>query len=114
MLTFRQGQICIADLNPPHGDEMSKVRPVVVASQDELNEASQTVVVFPISTSVYREDPRIVFIKRDARNGLRSDGGIVPFHIRAISKKRLKQAIGRISGEQLSQALEVLRLTLNM
>ena len=43
----------MADLDPRVGGEIRKVRPVVVVSQDEMNQYLDTVVVCPLTTALH-------------------------------------------------------------
>ena len=45
--------IYFADLNPTVGGEIRKVRPVVVVSQNEMNQFLDTVVVCPLTTALH-------------------------------------------------------------
>jgi len=49
-----RGQICVANLNPSRGQQLGKLRPVVVNQADELAaNGSTTVIVLPLTTQVY-------------------------------------------------------------
>ena len=45
--------VYIADLNPTKGAEIRKVRPVVVVSQNEMNQVLDTVVVCPLTSRLH-------------------------------------------------------------
>lgn len=111
-MAIQPGDIYFADLNPPSRQftrEMSKERPVVIASIAELNEASEVVIILPISRSMLiPDDANAVYLKKDSRNNLDYDSAVYPLHIRGISKARLKRRIGRLSPEQLDSALLIL------
>ena len=49
----RRYAVYFADLNPTVGGEIRKVRPVVVVSQDEMNQYLDTVVVCPLTTALH-------------------------------------------------------------
>ncbi len=111
--TIRRGQVYLADLNPPHAvhkNEPSKIRPVVIASIDDFNQSAATVIVFPISKSVYPDDSTIVYVRHSAQNGLDYDGGILPFLVRGISKGRLQKQLGWVTQSQIDEAVEKLNL----
>jgi mRNA interferase MazF len=51
---MRRGEVWVANLNPPRGREIGKVRPVVVMQCDELDAAvTPMVVCLPLTTQVY-------------------------------------------------------------
>ncbi len=56
MATFpKRYEIYFADLNPTVGGEIRKVRPVVVVSQNEMNQFLDTVVVCPLTSVLHRQ-----------------------------------------------------------
>jgi mRNA interferase MazF len=90
--------ICLADLNPTIGSEMSKVRPVVVISQDAMNRNLETVVICPLTSKLHptwRSRLQIICAGKPAE--------IAVDQIRTISKQRLKQKIDRLSAEDAAQ-----------
>ncbi len=51
---MRRGEIWVANLNPPRGNEIGKIRPVLVMQTDLLSaEITPMVVVLPLTTRVY-------------------------------------------------------------
>ena len=90
--------IYFADLNPSIGSEISKVRPVVVVSQDAMNQYLETVVVCPLTSRLHprwRSRLQIICAGKAAE--------IAVDQIRAISKKRLRDKIDQLSAAQASQ-----------
>jgi mRNA interferase MazF len=106
-----QGEIWFADLNPTKGSEQSGKRPVVIISGDTLNDALPIVIVAPI-TSRIKSYPTCVLLLASKTNGLKKDSEVVPFQIRAISKKRLTKRIGNITGNELREIFKGLFLAL--
>lgn len=49
----RRYEIFIADLNPTIGSEIRKVRPVVIVSENDMNQLLATVVVCPLTTAIH-------------------------------------------------------------
>ena len=49
MAVVRRGDIVLASLDPTVGVEIRKTRPVVVVSNDHINELSQLAVVVPLT-----------------------------------------------------------------
>lgn len=97
-LEIKRYAIYFADLNPTIGSEIKKVRPVVVISQDEMNNYLETVVVCPLTSKLHpkwRTRIQIKCTKRDAE--------IAVDQIRTISKLRLKKKIDQLSGNQAAQ-----------
>ena len=99
-------EIYFADLNPSLGSEISKVRPVVVISQDVMNQHLETVVVCPLTSKLHpqwRSRLQITCAGKLAE--------IAVDQIRAISKQRLKQKIDQLSsGESLQLRLLITKM----
>jgi mRNA interferase MazF len=105
MKIIRYG-VYLADLNPTQGAEMSKVRPVVVVSLDEMNAALDTIVICPLTTRLH---PRW-----RSRLQIRCAGKpaeIAVDQIRAISRSRLR---GRIDFLTPLAALQLRQLITEM
>ena len=84
--------IYLADLNPTQGAEMSKVRPVVVVSLEEMNAVLDTIVVCPLTTSLHprwRSRLRVKCAGKPAE--------IAVDQIRAISSSRLRRRIDALT-----------------
>jgi mRNA interferase MazF len=97
-LTPKRYEIYLADLNPTIGSEISKVRPVVVISQDEMNCHLETLVVCPLTSRLHPK----------WRSRLQVDcagqvAEIAVDQVRTISKQRLKQKIDQLSDENSAQ-----------
>ena len=94
----RRYTIYFADLNPTVGEEIHKVRPVVVVSQNEMNQFLDTVVVCPLTSTLHpawRSRLQILCAGRAAE--------VAVDQIRAISKRHLKRRIDRLSATDASR-----------
>ena len=88
----RRYSIHFADLNPTVGAKIHKVRPVVVVSQNEMNQFLGTVVVCPLTTSLHpgwRSRIQIQCAGKPAE--------IAVDQIRTLSKQRLRNRIDRLA-----------------
>ena len=94
----RRYAIYFADLNPTVGAEIRKVRPVVVVSQNEMNQYLATVVVCPLTASLHPDWRSRIQIRCAGK-----DAEIAVDQIRAISKRRLKQEIDRLTQENAAR-----------
>jgi mRNA interferase MazF len=95
--------IFFADLNPTIGGEIKKIRPVIIISQDEMNEYLETVVVCPLTSKLHplwRSRLQIVCAGEQAE--------IAVDQVRTISKQRLKKKIDRISSEDAAQLRRII------
>ncbi len=90
---IKRGDVFYADLNPVKGSEISKIRPVLVISNDNNNKFSNTITVIPISSAkdknVY---PFEVYL--DAKEANLGKNSILKVNqIRTIDKIRLKNKV---------------------
>ncbi len=95
--------IYFADLNPTVGSEISKVRPVVIVSQDAMNQYLDTVVVCPLTSTLHpqwRSRLQITCAGKEAE--------IAVDQIRTISKKRLREKIDQLPATQASQLRRII------
>lgn len=85
-------EVYFADLNPAQGSEIRKIRPVVVVSQNAMNNYLETVVICPLTSSLHptwRSRQQISCAGKAAE--------IAVDQIRTISKTRLRQKIDTLS-----------------
>jgi len=97
-LDIKRYEIYFADLNPTIGGEIKKVRPVVIISQDEMNQYLETVVVCPLTSTLHpqwRTRLQISCMDKEAE--------IAVDQIRTISKQRLKKKIDKLSKIEAAQ-----------
>lgn len=114
-LPILRGQIYHADLkpkNPKYPNEPLRDGYVVVASTNELNAAAGTVVIFPISKSVYADNPNQVLLRPDGKNNLSIESAILPFLVRGIPKERLQTQTGWVTREQIDKAIGILNIAI--
>ena len=96
-------EIYSADLNPTVGGEIRKVRPVVVVSQNELNQFLDTVVVCPLTSILHPQWRSRLQIRCAGK-----DAEIAVDQIRTISKQRLRKRIARLSAEEAIQLRRII------
>ncbi len=94
----RRYAIYSADLNPTVGGEIRKVRPVVVVSQNEMNQFLDTVVVCPLTSTLHPQWRTRMQIQCAGK-----EAEIAVDQIRPISKQRLRRRIDRLSAEEAAQ-----------
>jgi len=90
--------IFLANLDPTVGSEQEKTRPVLVVSEEEINQLLSCVNVLPITSMKTNRNiyPNEVFIS-SMKSGLQKDSIILCHQIRTIDKKRLVQEMGQIT-----------------
>jgi len=97
-LSIERYEIYFADLNPTIGSEIKKIRPVVIISQDEMNQYMETIVVCPLTSKLHPKWRTRLQIKCANKNA-----EIVVDQIRTISKKRLKKKLDKLSKIKAAQ-----------
>ena len=99
----RRYGIYIADLNPTLGSEISKVRPVVVVSRDDMNRFLDTVVICPLTTSLH---PR--WRGRLQVRCAGEDAEVAVDQIRTIGKQRLGRRIDRLTSDNAASLRRII------
>ncbi len=91
---YKRGEIYLASLNPKKGNEVGKLRPVLVLQTDMLNDIGHTTTtVLPLSTKLI-DDAYPLRFRVVSRGDLREDSDILCDQIRTVDN-------GRIIGEIL-------------
>ena len=98
---MRRGEIYFADLGPRVGDEIKKIRPVLIISNNANNNVANTVTVIPMTSNVNKVYPFEVIIAVN-ESGLTKISKAQCHQIRTISKNRiLKQKIQGVVGKSI-------------
>lgn len=86
---LNRGEIWLADLNPPHGAEPGKTRPVLVIQSQALLDADHpSTYVIPLTTKLVN-DAEPLRIRVPAAGRLRRDSDLLMDQLRAIDNRRL-------------------------
>ncbi|MBU6324388.1 MAG: type II toxin-antitoxin system PemK/MazF family toxin [Bacteroidetes bacterium] len=100
-MRIRKWSIYRADLDPVVGSEQGKSRPVLVISEDEINDLLNIVNVIPITS---RKSGRTIYpneVLIPANNfGLSNESIILCHQIRTLDKQRLTIEYGQLNDEQ--------------
>jgi mRNA interferase MazF len=96
-MTLKKWGIYRANLDPVIGSEQGKSRPVLVISEDYINELLNTVNVIPITS---RKSGRRIYPNETliaANNfGLKKESILLCYQIRTLDKQRLSMDYGHI------------------
>jgi mRNA interferase MazF len=102
-MTYRWG-IFLANLDPVVGSEQGKTRPVLVISDEEVNQLLSIINVLPITS---RKQDRVIYpnevLLPAAVGGLEKESIILCHQIRTIDKKRLIKLIGTMTDIDMMQ-----------
>lgn len=106
---FKHGEIWLANLNPRHGTEPGKTRPVlIVQSQVLLDIEHPSTLIVPLTTKLV-EDAEPLRIRVNAQEGLKKDSDLLIDQIRAIDNKRLKERpIARIDFRTMKRVYQAI------
>ncbi len=105
MMELNRGDIIGINLNPKKGDEIGKIRPCVVISDNDENRILDTIIVLPLST-VLIDDMLPYRLRLTKRDNLKKDSDILINHIRTISKKRVTSKIAKITDDEYKLIIE--------
>lgn len=104
---MKQGEIWELYLDPIKGSEQGGRRPAVIISGNLLNEHLKIVIVCPLTTKVKNYKGNVI-LEPSAENGLLAISEILVFHVRSVTKERLKEKIGTITAKQLTEIKQTL------
>ena len=112
---MRRGEVWVANLNPPRGSEIGKVRPVLVMQADELLDGSlPMVVVLPLTTQVIPAKNRWR-VTIPARDRLLQDSQVVIDQPRALDAARIGEGpLTRLDAGEMSAIERSLQAVLGM
>ncbi len=111
MVAVRRGDVILANLDPTIGVEIKKTRPVIVLSNDSINQLSQLAVVVPLTKNVAHLSPSHALIPKGvARLSFASKA--VTEQIKAVDKRRLVKRLGTLPPDLLAQVERALKNTL--
>jgi mRNA interferase MazF len=109
------GEIWYVSLDPTVGDELQKIRPVVVLNPGHDRHLRLAVVV-PVTgwRQGWQGNPFFVKLDPAPTNGLEKTSAVDCFQIRSLSHRRFKRHLGNISDAVLDQVLSAVALILDI
>ena len=98
---YKRGDVVLVNLNLKKGEEIGKIRPAIIVSDDLQNEELDVVILVPLSTKLIDDAfPYRVRIRKKER--LNSDSDALLYHLRAVSKRRVIEKLATLSQEELA------------
>jgi mRNA interferase MazF len=94
---IQRGQVYWVRLDPVRGSEISKTRPCVIFSTNEINRRRHTVVIVPLTSTPEPVHFPLLINVPSAGVGSKARAE----HIRSIDKSRLAGLIGQVSDSDL-------------
>lgn len=113
-VTVRRGDIYYADLSPVIGSEQGGVRPVLIIQNDVGNKYSPTVIAAAITSRTGKSKlPTHIEVYAD-RYGLAKDSVILLEQIRTIDKRRLKEKMGHLDEDVMSEVNDAISVSFGL
>lgn len=109
-MKYKKWSIYRANLDPVIGSEQGKTRPVLIISEDDINELLNIVNIIPITSRKPQREiyPNEVLLPAN-KFGLEKDSIALCHQIRTIDKRRLSNKYGQISNRGTkSQIIEAI------
>ncbi len=115
IMSIKQYEIWIADLNPQIGTETGKTRPVLTVQTNLLNKIPHpSTIICPITTNVKKDaDILRVHLKKGMAN-LQQNCDVMMDQIRAIDNKRLIKKVGNLPNDLKDKVRENLLIVLDL
>ena len=85
---YRKWEIILVDLNPVKGSEMAKIRPCLIISPNSVNEALNTLIVVPLTSTIKNYPTRFKINHKGKPGSLAFD------QIKTIDKSRVVKRDG--------------------
>jgi mRNA interferase MazF len=111
VIVVRRGDVFLANLGPTIGVEIKKTRPVIVLSNDSINQFSQLVVVVPMTKNIAHLSPSHAVIPKGVAR-LTFTSKAVTEQVKALDKRRLVKRLGNLTPSLLAQVERALKNTL--
>lgn len=109
---IKRGDIYRTDLNPVIGSEQGGTRPVLIISNDIGNRHSPTVIIAAITGKTHTKAKLPTHIEVKNLEGLDRDSIILLEQIRTLDKQRLKQYLGVMPTDMMTDVDEALAVSL--
>ena len=90
-------------LDPTQGSEITKTRPCLIISPDEMNQTLTTVIVAPMTTTFRNFPTRVKTTFQSKKSDIALD------QIRAVDKARLAKKLGSIHSGTATKVLAILQ-----
>jgi mRNA interferase MazF len=110
----RRGWVYMADLDPAHGTEPGKLRPVLALQTDQLNAKHASTVVLPLTTNVFSQSRVLRVHLKKGEAGLNADSDVMIDQLRAIDNRRLRRALGAAPARCLEEIARNVAILLDL
>ena len=105
-MNYLRWEIWLAQLDPVIGSEQGKTRPVVIISDNDINNILSIVNVLPLTS---RKPGRVIYpnevLLNGGKFGLKNDSLVLCQQIRTLDKKRFLKQYGTINDSLLQEQI---------
>ena len=113
-MLVRRGEIYYADLSPVVGSEQGGIRPVLIVQNDVGNRHSPTVIAAAITSRREKAKLPTHIDVQAATCGLTKDSIVLLEQIRTIDKRRLREKMGTLDADSMSQVNKALSISFGL
>ena len=114
MMSVKRGEIYYADLSPVVGSEQGGIRPVLIVQNDIGNKHSPTVIAAAITSKKEKSALPTHISVQAASCGLAKDSVVLLEQVRTLDKRRLKERMGELYSNSMSQVNDALQVSLGL
>jgi mRNA interferase MazF len=100
---YIQYEVYWISLDPSLGSEMTKTRPCVIISPNELNQYLRTVIIAPITSTIRAYIWRVLCTVSGKK------GEIAVDQLKVVDKTRIGAKISKLSNKEISELKEVIQ-----
>ncbi|NCB48402.1 MAG: type II toxin-antitoxin system PemK/MazF family toxin [Clostridia bacterium] len=111
---IKRGELYYADLSPVVGSEQGGIRPVLVVQNDIGNKYSPTIIAAAITSKLDKAKMPTHIELSYLDYGLEKDSVVLLEQIRTIDKTRLREKIGEISEQKMTQVNKAIMISLGV
>jgi mRNA interferase MazF len=110
----RRGEVWYVELDPVVGSEQGGRRPALVIQNDVSNQHSPVTIVAIITSQLAsRPYPYDVYLAPGV-SGLTRTSRVMLNQVRTVDKQQLGRRVGELTGEEMEQVDEAIRVTLGL
>lgn len=113
-MEVHRGEVFYADLSPVVGSEQGGVRPVLIVQNDVGNRFSPTVIAAAITSQRSKANLPTHILLSAENTGLSRDSIVLLEQVRTLDKHRLKEKMGRLGPEAMSQVDKALSVSFGL
>jgi len=113
-MDYKRGDIVLVNFNPwRQKEEVGKIRPAVIISDNIYNQESDLLIVIPLTTNLI-DNAGVLRVRINKKDKLERDSEAMIEQIRCISKRRVIETIGELGKNEIRAIERGLKLILNL